>query len=257
MSRARNRPRRVADLADRRRRVFEAGHSEKGQRGGGGDIGEVDRNRRERLEASAGSSRAHMNQPITASSGSSLIATVTSESPPADANADRIDRGQADKPRRWRTAATTPGPPKPGPIERQARPRRRSRAAALRRPSSTPRSTRRRGRRRSGRMRVRYTPECRRRRARDKLRQAKAMHSAPTLLTTQPSRWRCGRAARALTGSMKMPEPIIVPTTSALVIQMPSCPGSRDPSGTCASVPSNPPPRLAIAARRPSRAGGS
>ena len=46
------------------------------------------------------------------------------------------------------------------------------------------------------------------------------MHNAPTLLMIQPM-IALGPSGASATGSMKMPAPIIVPTTSALVIQMP------------------------------------
>ena len=48
------------------------------------------------------------------------------------------------------------------------------------------------------------------------------MHSAPPELTSQPTTALAPSGASA-TGSMKMPEPIIVPTTRAAVIHRPIC----------------------------------
>src|SRR6478672_3012521 len=50
--RARNRSRRVADLADRRRCALKASKREKGQGGGSRNIGEIDWHRRDWFEAS-------------------------------------------------------------------------------------------------------------------------------------------------------------------------------------------------------------
>src|SRR6185369_611096 len=52
---------------------------------------------------------------------------------------------------------------------------------------------------------------------------AKAMHMAPNPLTTQPIR-ALGPSGARLTGSMKMPAPMMLPTTSAVVIHMPILP---------------------------------
>ena len=55
-----------------------------------------------------------------------------------------------------------------------------------------------------------------------RVREDDARHSAPPIVITQPMS-AFGPSGARLTGSRKMPEPMIVPTTSALVIQRPSC----------------------------------
>ena len=153
--------------------------------GGGGEIGKSHRRRAPAARSAPPPTPRRAKIRITAASGSSLIATVRIDMPARGARAERVDRGEQDDARdRDRNDEAGPGESRADPGQGRSAG---DRDRRLRRPVGDPEGP---GDEESGGaapIRARYWPGCRRRRAWSRRASAKAMHKAPTLLSTQPS----------------------------------------------------------------------